>query len=81
MWQEIAQLVGYALFAEISKECFSQDRDEFELTFIEDFIYKIDRIAFYRVRYNEIEYFNLSDIQQEEWLRAKMEFIKLFKLT
>lgn len=53
-WQDIAQLVGYYLFNEIS---IHSDSSEVSLKG-----YTIDKIAFYKARYGEIECFDIANI-------------------
>lgn len=75
-WQEIAQLIGYSLFSDISSDIFELDLPEYT----NEFPYKVNRIAFYRTRFNEIEYFNINEIPREKWDTAKTEIKKLLNI-
>ena len=75
-WQEIAQLICYSLLSDISSEIFDLDIPGLS----NEFPYKTNRIAFYRTRFNEIEYFNLNEIPREKWDTAKTEIKKLLNI-
>jgi len=75
-WQEIAQLIGYSLFSDISSDIFELDLPGYT----NEFPYKVNRIAFYRTRFNEIEYFNIEEIPLNKWQVAKSEVKGLFNI-
>ncbi|MBR0576718.1 hypothetical protein KCG48_10275 [Proteiniclasticum sp. BAD-10] len=75
-WQEVAQLMGYALFSDISSEFFELHESDNN----NEFPYKTDRIGLYRTRFNEIDYFELSKIPSQDWDTARSDLKKLFRL-
>lgn len=75
-WMEIAQLICYSLFSDISSEIFDLDIPGLS----NEFPYKTKRIALYRTRFNEIEYFNLDEIPREKWDTAKIEIKELLDI-
>ncbi|MBM7554417.1 hypothetical protein [Thalassobacillus pellis] len=71
-WQEVAQLVGYFLLNELSAEL------------EEGFLHAnkpltIKRIAFYRARYGEIEYFDISSFHEPSIEQTKLDLMAFFK--
>ncbi|MED1204210.1 hypothetical protein [Heyndrickxia acidicola] len=62
-WQEVAQMVGYFLLNEISLDVNNADDNYFE----DDSYQHLDikRIAFYRARYGEIEYIDISYFEKK----------------
>ncbi|SFB37640.1 hypothetical protein SAMN04488072_12118 [Lentibacillus halodurans] len=75
-WQEVAQIVGYFLLNEISLDINNAD----ENYFIDDsFQYlNIKQIAFYRARYGEVEYIDISYFDEELIETAKKNLASYF---
>jgi hypothetical protein len=75
-WQEVAQMVGYFLLNEISLDVANAEENYFS-----DDSYQhlnIKRIAFYRARYGEIEYIDITDLDKELIITAKKKLASYF---
>ena len=67
-WKDVAQILGYYLLDCISKDHKDQENDLDK--------YEIRRIAFYKARFGEIEYY---DVSRESYLKFIKEFDMLFE--
>lgn len=61
-WQEVAQILGYFLLNEISLDISNSDDNYFDDSYKH---LEIERIAFYKARYGETEYIDLSNIDKQ----------------
>ncbi|MGN7300364.1 hypothetical protein [Ferdinandcohnia sp. SAFN-114] len=76
-WQEVAQIVGYSLLNEISLDVSKANEysdDPYQHL-------EIDRIAFYRARYGEIEYINLSYFDKNQIDTTKRSLYPILQRT
>lgn len=67
-WKDVAQILGYYLLDCISKDHKDQENDLDK--------YEIRRIAFYKARFGEIEYY---DVSRESYLKFIKEFDMLLE--
>jgi len=72
-WQEAAQLIGYFLLHEVSKYS-----GMIGVSMAEQ---QINRIAFYHARYGEVEYLDISEMDQEALEKAIANFSSLFNFN
>ncbi len=69
-WKEVAQITGYYYLDRIAKAFNDSSASLHGLT--------IDRIAFYRARFGEIEYYNISDRGENENSKITQQLMKFF---
>lgn len=70
-WKEVAQVIGYYLI-----DCIAKEDDDIFASLDGKKIY---RVAFYRARYGEIEYFNIDDfdkIREKQAVNALKEYLQ-----
>ena len=75
-WQEVAQIMGYYLLNEISLDIYNTADKYFKDDSYQ--YWDIKRIAFYRARYGEIEYIDISFFDKEVIETAKKNLISYF---
>ena len=67
VWKDVAQILGYYLL-----DCISKDNKDRENDLDK---YEIRRIAFYKARFGEVEYY---DVSRESYSQTIKEFEKMF---